>query len=106
MIGCGRLAVPHDESEVRGGKRRAPRVRPPTNRVRREGNQCSIDTVILQTCSDMWLTVVIHVTVGCRDPVKIPILFWPLRILGTTTTYPYIQEPFKLTNKSVGAMAT
>jgi len=58
-----------------------------------------MDTVILQTCSDVWLTVVIHVSVGRRDPVKIPLSFRPLKILGTsTTTYPYIQEPFKLTH--------
>jgi len=66
-----------------------------------------MDTVILQTCSHVWLTVVIHVIVGARDPVKIVISFLPLRILGASiTTYPYIQEPFKLTHESVGAMAT
>ena len=80
---------------------------PTTDGVRTEGNQGSIDSVILQTYSDVWLIVVIHVTVGRWDPVKITISFWPLTILGTsTTTYPYIQEPFKLTHESVGAMVT
>jgi len=79
----------------------------PTDRGWREGNQWSIDTSILQTSHDMWLTVAIHVIVGHRDPVRIPISFRRLRLLGMlTTSYPYIQELFKLTHESAGAMAT
>lgn len=49
------------------------RLLPPTDGVQRDGNQDSIDTVILQTFSDVWLTIAIHVTAGREDTVRIPI---------------------------------
>ena len=56
------------------------RVLPLTDRVRKEGNNSFIATVILQTSTDVDLTIAIHVTVSLWDPVRIPILFLPSRI--------------------------
>jgi len=84
-----------------------PRVLPPTDGLRREAKQSFIDTIILQTSSDVWPTLDIHITLGQWDRVRISIAFLQSRILATaTTTNLYIQDPFKLTHELVGATAT